>query len=400
LDLIVEKYSGEILSVNKIQRNWAKGKMISFANSKVFNIIVVAAFLLCLYAFIIGLKTETSDPMVASHVEAYEERIKQINEICPSDFIVRSYLLPGYLLPTIVQWHNRTLLCWRTEFKNAKLKYGWFNIYDLRSNSRIKDTLSFMEIGKDNPTYTGLGHPKQEEPRVMVLSNNSILNLVAGNAKHRLGTIHYYLATYNPTKNRLEYGPILWMKYPGKQKNWVPFEDNSTVYFIQQINPLHIVTVTDIDAETNIATVSTVVRNTTAVTLPWNGEEYGKNIRGGTPAILVHGVRLSFFHTATTSIPDHSILTYYMGAITFCPTFPFQIHSISPVPIAPPLLYSGARWVHPGLDYVSYPTGIIADKDGHHVWVSLGHQDRDAYILKINVHQLYRTMRVVSECSP
>jgi hypothetical protein len=41
--------------------------------------------------------------------------------------------------------------------------------------------------------------------------------------------------------------------------------------------------------------------------------------------------RLSFFHTCVKDTQNADILTYFFGAITFCPHFPFQIHSISKV---------------------------------------------------------------------
>jgi hypothetical protein len=221
--------------------------------------------------------------------------------------------------------------------------------------------------------------------------------------EHKDTTIHYRISTYDPVTDTIVHGESIWLQYPGKQKNWVAFEDVSDhdkpqLLFIQQINPLHIVKVSDVNTATKTARVSSVVQDKYAVNLQWNGTEYGESIRGGTPAIMVDGVRLSFFHTCLRSPLAEKILTYYMGAITFCPSFPYQIHSISKVPITHPSLYSG-KWTHSRLDYVAYPDGIILDADGKHVWVSVGHQDRDSYILKMDVAKLYSSMRIISDCA-
>ncbi len=55
----------------------------------------------------------------------------------------------------------------------------------------------------------------------------------------------------------------------------------------------------------------------------------------GTPAILVNDVYLALFHTkAYVQKPYYNIYSYFMGAITFCPHPPFNLHSMSSQPIA------------------------------------------------------------------
>jgi len=109
--------------------------------------------------------------------------------------------------------------------------------------------------------------------------------------------------------------------------------------------------------------------------------------------------------------------TYLMGAITFCPHPPFNIHAVTYQPIVNESFYDGP-WIWPSLDFGVYPSGIIYDRPHHHhensnnkqhnnnhvnrshdVWVSIGHQDKNAYIVKFDVIQLYRSMEVVSNCS-
>lgn len=54
--------------------------------------------------------------------------------------------------------------------------------------------------------------------------------------------------------------------------------------------------------------------------------------------------------------------TYLMGAITFCPHPPFNIHAITYQPIVNQSFYDGP-WIWPSLDFGVYPSGIIYDKE-------------------------------------
>jgi predicted GH43/DUF377 family glycosyl hydrolase len=131
--------------------------------------------------------------------------------------------------------------------------------------------------------------------------------------------------------------------------------------------------------------------------LPWR-EEYGNHLRGGTPAILVRGVLLSFFHTQVNLHVFYSLNTYFMGAITFCPQPPFAISSISAYPILLPNLYEG-NWVPKFLNYVVFPSGISLDEDGKHVHVSLGYQDMSAYVMRMELDTLLASLDFVADCN-
>lgn len=82
---------------------------------------------------------------------------------------------------------------------------------------------------------------------------------------------------------------------------------------------------------------------------------YGE-LRGGTPALLVRGEYLTFFHSKRRVHGRR--MTYFVGAYTFQSDFPFGITSISKHPIVADTFYIGKLAPQP-YDYILYPTSFI-----------------------------------------
>lgn len=142
--------------------------------------------------------------------------------------------------------------------------------------------------------------------------------------------------------------------------------------------------------------------------IPWQ-KEFSAFLRGGTPAVLLpkHHVYLTFFHTkrvdpdnadlapSTSSLTNRYIGTYFFGALTFNASYPFNLVSVSEVPILPEPLYRDQPWVWSGLDFVMYPTGIILSPDADRVFVSSGYQDRHTVVMKFHVDRLLQSLKPV-----
>lgn len=286
-----------------------------------------------------------------------------------------------------------------------------------------------------NRIYYNGRYSSMEDGRVIAVNNHTVAVVYSGKfakfeqnfkgERYDLQILVYGI--YNSDLGYVEFGKhehtqAQWLKYPGDQKNWVPFVHNSRIYLYQSINPVHIVKVSkhsndssgtssstdsstaiaasitsaEGDSPNMIATVKTFVKEDVPLSLPWNGTEYGQHIKGGTPAIMVRGVLLSFFHTQLSFVKQWR--TYFMGAITYCPHHPFQIHTMSPVPIVMKSLYDGP-WANKFCNYVIFPMGIVLDDDNRHVWLSLGYQDRHGYTVKMSIDGLFESMDLVSNCS-
>lgn len=127
--------------------------------------------------------------------------------------------------------------------------------------------------------------------------------------------------------------------------------------------------------------------------LPWRSI-YGSFIRGGSPAILVNGLYVSFFHSVASHWPF--MRTYYMGAVTFCPSYPFKMHSISEFAIINDEWYDWS-WTttNKAIDYITFPVGLELYPDRQHFLLSMGRMDQLGVLLKINVNRLLSTLQPV-----
>jgi hypothetical protein len=196
------------------------------------------------------------------------------------------------------------------------------------------------------------------------------------------------------------------------QRDWVPFNYQNNVLFYTNFNLNKVM-----DAHGGVFSLpngggllhhraSVFFQQQQKVELPWREDDYGERIRGGTPAVQLNAkyksVYLSFFYS-TVFNEAWSRETYFMGAITFCSHPPFNIHAMSMYPIVIKEFYSETidmEWFteDKSVDYVVFPAGIVLDSTQSYVVVSIGWQNRDAFIIKMNVDELMETLEFVASC--
>ncbi len=86
-----------------------------------------------------------------------------------------------------------------------------------------------------------------------------------------------------------------------------------------------------------------------------------------------------------------------MGAITFCPELPFQVHAMSSLPILKESLYDGPAF-HRNLDHVVFPISLLMDDDEDYVLLSFGLNDRYGAISKMHIAELLDSLTEVNAC--
>ena len=161
-----------------------------------------------------------------------------------------------------------------------------------------------------------------------------------------------------------------------REKNWSPFEYSGSLLLVYSLSP-HKVLYPLLGLETCVTIGNTWPE------LFWKWGE----LRGGTPAILVEGEYLSFFHSSLDMISDHSqgesALHYFMGAYTFRNELPFAITGMSLEPIVAKGFYSGESY-QPYWKPVQvvFPCGLI--EEGPYLWVTYGRQDHEMWVAKID----------------
>ena len=201
------------------------------------------------------------------------------------------------------------------------------------------------------------------------------------------------------------------------QKNWVPFLYNGSIFFVYNIYPLVVirpdyehlsisfsnVTFSNVSADDPEIELITVSEEACAEELeqPW---EYG-HMRGGSPAQLVRGEYMAFFHSKSSPLDTGSgfaLMSYWIGVYTFSPSPPFRLTRISRYPILLDSWYDGA-WFDRNNAYIIYPAGFVLEDIGNvtYVMMSFSLQDRRGYMGRIRLDELLdSTMSVNCSQSP
>lgn len=194
------------------------------------------------------------------------------------------------------------------------------------------------------------------------------------------------------------------------QKNWAPFVHNHKLLFLQNIWPRMTVvsfapptvdlTVTENGQESLVSKLASLQQAEEADII-W---DYGM-IKGGTPARRINNDSyLAFFHSKQYLTPNSKV-SYVFGAMTFTAERPFNITAFSRTPIVHRKFYEGA-WSHWGfIDYIVFPMSFAFEKPAFdyrncgniclketNLLLTIGIQDRNGYIVKVNLKQLLNSL--------
>lgn len=171
-----------------------------------------------------------------------------------------------------------------------------------------------------------------------------------------------------------KYSRVLW------QKNWSPFVWRDQLMITYSVDP-HEVLHTDLN--------SGICRPSYEKGLLENRWAYG-TLRGGTPALMVEGEYLAFFHSAIETKSKESryqnMHHYYMGACTFSSEPPFAVTRMTPAPIIGKNFYSLSDLPK----RVVFPGGFIVE--GNKVHVAYGKDDREIWVCTIDKKMLYQAL--------
>lgn len=169
-----------------------------------------------------------------------------------------------------------------------------------------------------------------------------------------------------------------------REKNWTPFDYQSFLCLSYSLSPHKVFL--PVKGTECCYTLSEHNQS-----LEWKWGE----IRGGTPAILVNGHYLTFFHSCMDMQSLHSqgksSLHYFMGAALFASSPPFEILKISKKPLVAKGFYSGENYI-PYWKPVNaiFPCGIWEEKKT--LIVSYGRQDHELWIARFDTKSLIESL--------
>jgi len=269
-------------------------------------------------------------------------------------------------------------------------RYDVRKIDPIKNSSKIKKTFIGMAELDENfihkePSFKKIdtGSLMAEDPRAfyhldkMYLSYNDLIS-----SKSKSRTIR--LAEFDPVSVRLKYTTNLDLRKQSIEKNWMPFSYRDKINFVYYVTPHKIIRLED----PRLAKLSEreISRTPQVISKIW--ESRWETIHGGTPAKLVDGEYLAFFHSR---FKEDDMFWYSMGAYTFEAEPPFRITGISWHPILFHDLYD-TEHVHPSCDRLRciFPAGFVVKDDVIHV--SAGENDAAIKILTLSKTKLLKSL--------
>jgi FkbM family methyltransferase len=167
------------------------------------------------------------------------------------------------------------------------------------------------------------------------------------------------------------------------EKNWVLFNYGKNILLEYQIAPHVILQPCVFDGSCRELTFDQNENNTHDIKWPFG------IIRGGTPALLVDGKYLGFFHSSQVD-PHTKKYTYYVGAYTFLEAPPFTIDQISAAPFVHPDFYSTPKNAKTE-SQVIYPGGFVMKNDK--ICLCYGENDDAIKIMILDKKKLFASLR-------
>ena len=310
------------------------------------------------------------------------------------DFVLETKKIdiPGYphsFNPTLTRWDGCLLMTFRIQKDGDTSKNGFVILND--DLEIISDPKPLEILFKNPPEYE-----KMQDPRIIEVANKHFIlfNNQIGVAPTTKEIRRMFLASLKYDGERLyTNNPEALLHFDKTQeqyqeKNWVPFAYKDRLYLAYSLNP-HTIFRPEPETE-SCATIAS-----TKSSLAWN---WGPP-RGGTPALLVDGQYLAFFHSSqlmmTTQSKGKKIAHYFMGAYTFSKNPPFAITAMSPEPIVGPNFYEGEQYQTWKPLVVVFPCGFVYDEN--FIWISYGRQDHEVWIAKLDKKKLLDSLIPVNQ---
>ncbi len=319
---------------------------------------------------------------------------------------VKTIHIPGIEAPynpCIIEHGDHFLLFFRYDVP-TKVKVPTINLklpfYTRLGCIELDQTLSPI----NEPITLDTGSDFSEDPRVikigdqLFLSYNDLTNNPAFNRTIRL-------AALDPKTFKVRYSLNLDLGLKPVEKNWIPFEhvDEKGIpklHFVYGIFPHSILRLDD-PTQNQLSLIRS--KNLDSLQeLPWPERKWGK-FRGGTPAKLIDGQYLTFFHTSFKERRRNKAgnKTYYiMGAYTFEPEAPFRIKAMSSMPILYKSMYTTpiSNTAEHG-KYCVFPAGFaVQTVDGKEmIHVSSGENDCAIKIITFEKQALLNSLRLIPQ---
>ena len=278
--------------------------------------------------------------LLPDDVVLFELQITHALQDFEPDLLSKKIICEGCKNPSMVLWNNQAMLVYESRLQPRKLNYFWMNTTD-----HPLMTKQYLGVDQYIPWKDSQTMIQGADARLVAFSDEIIYIAV------EQPSFHISFSTLTKKGNQIiasETIQILPDRNPNaKHKNWTPFSFNNTLYFLQTVNPLHVVTLEKSSGNYLAKTISITNSNS----LKWS---FGEMRGGSTPVNIGKNEFLGFFHSRY-SINFNTLTTYVFGAYTFTAVPIFKLTGVSKFPIYIDSLHQG-EWFSKYFDYVVYPT--------------------------------------------
>ncbi|MGE5196601.1 MAG: hypothetical protein ACM3JI_04665 [Anaerolineae bacterium] len=247
--------------------------------------------------------------------------------------------------------------------------------------------------------FIDTGSHFSEDPRVLKVGDELFLsyNDLAENPAYSR-TIR--LASLDKENLSINYSLDLDQNIQRIEKNWMPYEvvdkeGESKVFFVYNINPHKILKLNSLREQEVTPLLAPNAKSFQK--LPWS-DKWGI-LRGGTPARLIDGQYLAFFHSCFKDARTDRTF-YVMGAYTFEAQAPFRITAMSRFPILFKGIYDTPHCNSARSNLHSiFPAGFVIEHvDGKDlIHISCGENDCGVKVVTLDKDILFQTLQPISE---
>lgn len=309
------------------------------------------------------------------------------------DFVLETKKIevPGYPLafnPSILRWRGQLLMSFRI-IPDRKQKYNSeIGLVFLNENFEAISTPQLLSLRDED----AIAPCRAEDARLLAIGDR-LFAIYDDNPEVKLskGGFRMFVAEliYDGEHfivDKLEHLTV----YEGesiniREKAWGPFSYLGQLYLAYSIDP-HKIFRPRLDGSG--------ICDTVALSSFAHAWKYGV-LRGGTPANVVDGQYLIFFHSSiemqSLQSDGEKMLHYFIGAYTFSLEPPFEITGMSPEPIIGHNFYSGVAY-KPYFKPIRcvFPCGYIFDD--HFIWVTFGRDDHECRVVKLDKQKLLESL--------
>lgn len=297
--------------------------------------------------------------------------------------------LPGVYNPSIVKRGDRYLIAFRYD-------YPWSGEGYKKVHLGLLETDRHFELTKD-PVLLDTGNDHSPDPRLFYMDNTLYISYAHLTEWGPPYECCIGLSSINPGTLKIEKNADLLYKKGPREKNWVPFvykneKGASEMYFVYEFNPFTLVRVAQPQGGVIEHPIAPDFASKKALEA-W--EKKWGIIRGGTPALLVNGEYLTFFHS---SFQEQSLYWYVFGALTFDSKPPFSLKRISEYPILFKRIYQApfAPQRNPIVRAI-FPAGFVEDRQNQRevLHVLCGENDSAIKVVTLDKEKLFQSLRSV-----